>query len=48
MAPRVHSRRGLRRAAEEWAETLAPWTSYSVLLVVVLLLDKLMQLLIVE
>ena len=37
MAPRVHSRRGLRRAAEEWAETLAPWTSYTVLLVVVLL-----------
>ena len=37
MAPRVHSRRGLRRAAEEWAETLAPWTSYAVLLVVVLL-----------
>ena len=27
----------LRRAAEEWAETLAPWMSYSVLLVVVLL-----------
>ena len=37
MAPRVHSRRGLRRAAEEWAETLAPWTSYAVLVVVVLL-----------
>ena len=37
MAPRAYSRRGLKRMAEEWAETLAPWTSYAILLVVVLL-----------
>ena len=37
MAPRTYSGRGLERVAKEWAETLGPWTSYAILLIVVLL-----------